>query len=363
MKLKSIDEIFNEIELIPESKLTKQYNEKRTKDDEEIRKKINMKDEGFGQYIGSPGITSADFTEKFGLVLFNLTHDPGYDSGMKGCAYTSQIQIVDLNDNLTKLLVESFNYRETGNSPFDHSINFSQGKILEEKGDKLLYGIKSHELLKFFEINTKTKEKNLVEKVDLEYIQKNKEKLEQFDKAFKELDKKAIKTFIEEKHMFTNIEQINDDYSIAILDDPYGDTGTRHAKTKLIIKGKGIIDLEYHPKEFEGTAVTQGFDIENIKLTYDGKNVLLGYTIKEEQSGFSDSGVHWKSTLGETNHTIELDTKTYELPVNKDMKLDYLIGTETNKLLSHVNTHKIPVMMEGFRNEEPINYAYRLDKI
>ena len=194
-------------------------------------------------------------------------------------------------------------------------------------------------------------------------MRQNKEKLEKFDKAFKELDEDAIKSFIEERHMFTDIKKINNDYSIAMLYDPYGDTGSRHAITKLIIKDKGIIDLKHHPKEFSGNAVTQGFDIEDIKLKYDGEKIFLDYAIKERQSGHSSSGSYWSGTLGTTKHTIEFDSKKLGLPVNKDMKLDYLIEKEKGNMLSHGNTNNIPIMMQGFGKEEPINYAYRMDKI
>ncbi|HDQ15592.1 MAG TPA: hypothetical protein ENN45_00860, partial [Bacteroidetes bacterium] len=361
-QLKTMEEIFNQIELIPESELTKKYKEKEKIRNESVESKLGMESEAFGEKIGSPSLTSADFSDKYGIVFFDLTHDPSHRGGMNGCACTSQLQIVEL-DNLTKMFVESYNYRGMGNSPFNHRINFSEGKILEEENNKILFGIQSHELLEFYEFNAKSKNKKLVERVDLEYAKQNKEKLEKFDKAFKELDEDAIESFIEERHMFTDIKKINDDYSIAMLYDPYGDTGSRHAETKLIVKGKGIIDLKHHGKEFPGSAVTQGFDIEDIKLRYDGEKIFLDYTIAERESGHSSSGSYWKNTLGKTRHSIEFDTKKFDLPVNKDMKLDYLIEKETKNILSYGNTNKIPIMMQGFRKEEPINYAYRIDRI
>jgi len=364
MKLKPMEEIFNEIELIPESELTKKYKEKEKSRNESVESKLGMEPRSFGEKIGSPSMTSADFSDKYGIVFFDLTHDPSYRGGMNGCAYTSQLQIVEL-DTLTKMLVESYNYRGTGNSPFNHRINFSEGKILEEKKNKILFGIQSHELLEFYEFNAKSKNKKLVESVDLRYTKQNEEKLEKFDKAFKELDEDAIKSFIEERHMFTDIKKINDDYSIAMLYDPYADTGSRHAKTKLIVKDKGIIDLKYHPKVFdESNAVTQGFVIEDTKLLYDGEKIFLDYTIAERESGYSSSGSYWERELGQTKHSIELNQEELTIPVNKEMKLDYLIEKESSKILSYGNLNKIPIAKYGFRNNESLaNYAYSIDKI
>lgn len=158
MKLKTMQEILDEIELIPDSELTNKYRKKEIKSDESIEEKLKMEPGNFGEEMGSPNMTSADFSDNYGLVFFNLTHDPSYRKGMNGCAYTSQLQIIEL-DTLTKMLVENYNYRGIRNSPFYHRINFGGGKILEEKNNKLLFGIESHELLEFYEFDTKTKEK------------------------------------------------------------------------------------------------------------------------------------------------------------------------------------------------------------
>ncbi|MEM4710470.1 MAG: hypothetical protein QXL18_00805 [Candidatus Woesearchaeota archaeon] len=374
MKLKTIKELSDEIELIPESELVTQYNNKKKNSDKSLESKINIHSYFSGD-IFRISMAGADFAEKYGIVFFDVCYDPSYRRGMNGCAYTSELQIVDVN-TLEKLFVETFNYRDIGNSPFNHRINFLDGKILKEDNNKILFGIESHELINFYEFNTITKEKELVESVDLDYKRRNKEKLEKFDKAFKELDIDAIESFIDERNMFNKIQKINDDYAIAMLYDPYGDTGERHAKTKLIVRNKGIIDLEYHAKQFESREVTQGFDIEDIKLMYDGENILLKYVIAESHSvmhnerrssgGYSfihTTGPH-KKPIGRTNHTIKIDAKEFGLPINTDMKLEYLIEKESDNILAYGNKHKIPMIMQGFkRDHDVMNYAYSIDKV
>ena len=44
MKLKPMEEIFNEIELIPESELTKKYKEKEKSRNESVESKLGMED-------------------------------------------------------------------------------------------------------------------------------------------------------------------------------------------------------------------------------------------------------------------------------------------------------------------------------
>ncbi|MBU0666923.1 MAG: hypothetical protein ABIC91_08590 [Nanoarchaeota archaeon] len=367
LKLKTLTQLMSRIHIVPETELTKQYNEKETNENKSIESQLGMVNTGgFGQFIGSPSLTGVDFTDNYGLVFFDSCHDPGYNRGMNGCAYTSQLQLVDLNKKLTKLIVETFNYRGTGNCPFNHRINFQEGKILKEAKDKILFGMKSHEVLKFHEYDKKTKQKRLVETVDLDDIRKNQTKIEKFDKAFKELDKDAIKDFLSETNYFTSVKKITEDYALVIQVDPYGDTGVRHAKTKLVVRDKGIIDLKYHSKQFSSGCVTQGCSIEDISMKSEDEKILLEYTIKETASVIHSMG-STKKTLGRTRHSIELDSAELGIPIGQDIRLNSLVEKKRNNMLSPGNINSTPIAAYGFHDTEKDrfskNYAYRIDTI
>ena len=313
-KLTTLSELKDKLKLVPETKLTKQYTEKEFNKGVSLESKLKFHDNGnIGKRFTSPKLISMDSLDNYHLAVFNICHDPNYvyDGGRKGCAYSSQIQLaVNSGDNLERKVIKTFNYRKTGNSPLDTNIDFEEGKILDETNDAVLYGIKSSDRLKFYNFNKKTNKTDLVESVDLAKIRNNNIQIENFDKAFKELDTRAIKDFIDEKNYFRSVVKINDDYALAILEDPYGDTGRRNAKAKLIVKDKGIIDLNKQYANFPVKTTTHSFELEDIELKVgNDKNLVLNYSIAEKASYFNGGGGFNSPTLGKTHYSIKLDMK------------------------------------------------------
>ncbi len=310
-KMQTIDQIFKTMSLPPTAALMKQYEEKEIVESDLIKHRV-VYPSSLGQ-IFSKKVVCVDSWKKYAIAVFDVCYDPYSRWWRDWCAYEAGIQLFDLETQSKILTIWPFVYRSVGNSPFYHSLCYHKAKILEETDDSVLFGIESHDTLKIIKYDIATQKSSTLKSIDLDWIRQIRLKIEQFEKAFDDLDTRAICDFISEPYLFTTTAKMSDDYVLAMLQDPYGDTWKRFAKTKLIVKGKWIIDLACHPKEFRWSAVTQWFDLEDVSLSVSGDKLILQYTIKETQS-IIHSMWSTKETLGKKSHKIEIDTKTFDLP-------------------------------------------------
>ncbi len=351
MELKRMDDIIKELEPITKSKLRKTFEDRTPKEDANLEGIVRLP--SVSGKIYSNKIISSDTADRYAVALIETEVDE-YD-GKKGVSKKIDYQLVDLKEKKVVLEFGPKTYRDGDGAAGDKpEIAFTEAKILGEKEGKVAFGVRSGFLLEIDEFDGQTGNLELLERVDLSRENGIIRKKKNIEKAIKDMDPKAIRKFVEEDKYFTTVETISDDYALTMLDDPYGDTGRRHAKLKLIVRDEGVIDLGIHEKQFFGSAVTQSFDIADAKISLAEEGLVLKYSIRETESVGHSMGIT-TSTLGTTSYEITLGKG---LPVGRDIHLNHLIDSKKEEWLNPGNLNPIPLIDEGVAT-----YPYSIDHI
>jgi len=281
--LVTIKDILNEFSTIKKEKYRKVFeNKKETMGSAKLESIVNKNLPSLGGKVYQNSINSSDAGERYGIATIDISVDEY--SGMHGLTYKSAYQIVDLK---SEKILSSFGpatYRGGHANDSDNwSIYFTESKILEEKKDSVIVGLKSREGLKVIECK-KDGSTETIERYNLKSEEKEKRKLESVEKAIKDLDIDSIQSLMNAKYNFgigdLATKKLSDDLvfvKINNLDRSY-DAKINSIETYLVIKGKGIIKLErinfntYHPGKKFSTVYprTRGFEFKQ-----DGNKIII----------------------------------------------------------------------------------------
>ncbi len=314
-ELKSIKQILDEVKTVSKGKYRKLFEKKKeTKKSNELEAIVNGHLPLITGKVYRNGINSSDSGERFGIATINISVDEY--GGAHGLTYKSAYQIVDLK---RKKIIDKFGpatYRGGHASDMDNwAIYFTQSKVLEEKDDKVVIGLKSSEELTIREYEKDGNFKEL-ENYDLEQEAEEEIKVKSVKKAIKELDTRSIKDFLNASYNYgpggCTVNKVSDDLVFAYitnLDRSY-DGKVDSVDTYLIVKDKGIVKLgevylnTYHP-EPKYTVVYPR--IKDFKFEKSGEKVKLSGIIEAE--GKTDTG------FGRQSRGVQ-DTKEFEYKID-----------------------------------------------
>ncbi|MBU1201475.1 MAG: hypothetical protein KJ583_02025 [Nanoarchaeota archaeon] len=309
-EIKTIDDFLGSVKEPEKEKYRLEFEAKKASGDKGKLESIVKKPYVSGKVYNN-SITTSDAGEKYGVAVFDISVDK--HGGNQGLTYQIAYSVADLEGEKVIHEFGPSTYRGGSASDSDNwKICYRDAKILEEKADGAVIGLKSSGRLEIAEYK-KDGSKKVLESYNLEDEQKVNEKKEAIGAAINELDEQKIKDFMYAEYKSgsgspSRIKKLSDNLafvSMKYFDRSY-DGKIEEVKNFLFVKGKGVIELgSLHfstthsglPKYTMVEPVEKDFKFEekNGRVTLSG--IIEAEAIYNAGSGSSSYGVQDKKSF------------------------------------------------------------------
>lgn len=322
MKTLTIQEILNNISTVEKGYYRKRFEEEKVNPPKdsllEKLKDILVFKPVTGKIYGDE-ISYYHCGSRYCIVLRDITVDEY--GGAHGLTYKMAFYIVDLEKK--KIIYSEGPYTYRGGHAADIDawhLAFREVRILEESDKKLIFGLKSNEMLVIKRLalgKNGANKAEIVEEYDLKQEEKEKKKKESVEKAINELEEESLRALLKSLYgdnTWISLKRLSENIVLSMIQyyDRDYDAKVDLIKFFAILKGKGIVELgnwrpaSYHPpfKYHEVRA-----SIRNADLQEEKNKFMIKVEVEVRQWDYS-------TVLGRKDNRLQ-DEKVFYFEITK----------------------------------------------